>query len=255
MLPSEMRSRLSAGDVLVGLANTYPAPGIVEMMGRGWDFIWVDAQHGQLDLTDATQAVRACERIGAASVVRVPTHDPGWLGRFADTAATAVMVPMVDTADEAAAVVSGLRFPPLGARSFGGRRVIDLLGEGYFQEEEPLIIAQIETPEAVDNVEAIAGTEGIDLLFIGTDDLKVSLGVDRTRNDREYKEVVTAVERTAQAARNAGIWCGGVAKEPERVQWMQGLGYQLLAAGSDIGFLRAAAHTLKDMRGLTGGKA
>lgn len=252
MLPSEMRERLTEGCILLGLANTYPAPGIIEMMAQGWDFVWVDAQHGQLDLSDAAAGVRACERIGAASVLRVPTHDPGWLGRFADTAATALMVPLVNTVEEARAVVSALRFAPLGQRSFGGRRVIDLWSETYFTEQEPVILAQIETPEAVENVEAIAQIEGIDMLFIGTDDLKVGLGVDRTRDDLEYPELVDAIERTARAARQAGKWCGAVAKQPARVEWMKDLGYQLMAAGSDVGFLRAAAHTLKEMREFTG---
>ena len=110
----------------LGLGVMYPAAGIIERIGPDWDWMWIDGQHGELGYGDILAAVRASNLIQRPTVVRVPGHDSGAIGLALDTAADAVMVPMIDDADQARQIVNAAKFPPLGNRSYGARRPIDL---------------------------------------------------------------------------------------------------------------------------------
>ena len=144
MAENVLADKLRAGQILLGLCNMYPASGIIESMALGWDFIWIDAQH---TTASALHAIQTAESHGLGTLLRVPGHEYGILGPFADLNPSAVMVPMIDTADDARRIVDALRFPPLGKRSYGGRRAIDVGGRDYFRETELLVVAQIETLE------------------------------------------------------------------------------------------------------------
>ena len=87
--------KLQAGKVVLGLGNMYPAAGIIECMCKGWDFVWIDAQHGAIDYRAALNACRAADGQGVDTLLRVPGHEPGLLGKFADLGPSAIMVPMV----------------------------------------------------------------------------------------------------------------------------------------------------------------
>lgn len=250
-LPANLiTDRLKGDAVILGFCSMFPAPGIIEAIGPGWDFVWVDGQHGEMDARSAVAAVRAADLVGLATLLRVPTHDAGWLGVFADMDPSAIMVPMVNDAGQARAVVAALRFPPLGTRSFGGRRVIDRRGRDYYREASPLVVAQIETREAVENVEAIAATPGVDGLFFGPDDMKVQMGIDVNTPPLEHPRLVEAMTRTAKAAREAGKFAAGVAPTAAALAAMRAMGYRMLVGGGDIMFLRAAAAAkLQELRG------
>jgi len=244
--------KIRRGEVVLGLTLMYPGAGIIEGMCRGWDFVWIDGQHGQLSYDSVLEAVRAADATGVASMVRVPGHEYGILGPIADLDPAAIMVPMVNTPEDAQTVVRGLRFPPLGERSFGGRRVIDHHGREYYQTCELMVVAQIETLEAVENAEQIAAIEGIDALFFGPDDMKVRMGLPINTPPAEHPQLRQAMERTARAARSAGKAVAGVATTAQAVQAARSMGYQMFAAGADVAFLRvAAADRLAEMRGAT----
>jgi 4-hydroxy-2-oxoheptanedioate aldolase len=240
-----LSQRLDEKAVLVGLCHTYPAEAILETIGSGWDFVWIDGQHGQLSWDYILRAVRTASRLELPAVVRVPTHDPGWLGMYADTAADAVMVPMVNSASEARNVVQALRFPPAGQRSFGGRRPIDLHSRGYFRTHEPLVIVQIETSAGLANVKQIAEVEGVDALFFGADDIKLQMGIPIDTPVAESGPLREAQQQVADAARDAGKVCGCVA-EARALATVAKLGYQLVAAGADVGFLRTGSRQALD---------
>ncbi len=237
------KERLTAGKVLLGVATSFPATGIVESIGGTWDWIWIDGQHGQLDYHDLLGCVRAADLAGAASIVRVQSHDFGAIGRVADMAPAGLMVPMVNNAEEARTVVNALRFPPLGQRSFGGRRIIEKGGLEFFKRvnDECLLVAQIETPEAVENAEAIAATEGVDVLFVGADDLKVRMGMPIGTAFQDSDELTKVMTDVAAAARNAGKAVGCVTVTPETLRAAVSLGHRFVACGSDGSFLRAAS--------------
>ena len=126
----------------------YPSPGALERIGGDWDWIWIDGQHGELGYQDALSLVRACDLIGRPAVVRVPGHEAGPIGKALDMGAAAVIVPCVDTPEQATIAVDAAKFPPLGKRSYGSRRNIDFQGRSYSDtaNDDTLLIIQIESP-------------------------------------------------------------------------------------------------------------
>jgi 4-hydroxy-2-oxoheptanedioate aldolase len=235
-----MLKKLRDGQVLLGLCNAYPCAGIIEMMCRGWDFVWIDAQHGQHTQATAIEAVRASELVGCDTLLRPPGQENSVLGVFSDMAPTMLMVPMIDTAEQAHAVVRATRFPPMGNRSYGGRRPIDLHGREYFSQHEVAFAAQIETPESLTNIDAIAKVPGVDVLFFSPDDMKLRLGLP-INTPTDGPELREGMELTARAARNAGKFCAAAAGTPAAAARAVEMGYQMLACGSDVGFIRSQA--------------
>lgn len=253
MRPNRLLEKLRAGQVVTGLVNTYPASGIIEGMCPGWDFVWIDGQHGEMSYQAVLHAMQTADGVNTATIVRVPGHEPGILGPYADLAPDAIMVPMVNTREEAAAIVRALRFPPKGARSYGGRRIIDLGGRNFYREHELMILAQIETVEAVGNAAAIAGTDGIDGLFFGPDDMKCQLAIPIDTAMVEEPRLLAALRQTGRAAAAAGKICGTVAANPAAVRASLDVGCRLLAAGADSAFLRQGSFATREwIRGVIG---
>jgi len=240
-----VRSQLNNGQTLIGLALTYPVPGIIEQIGRDWDWIWIDSQHGQHDYNSILNCVRAADLIGRASIVRVPGHEYGTIGRALDTGASGVMVPMVNNAAQAEAVARAARFAPVGLRSYGGRRALDGGGFTYCHtaNEDTVVVAQLETPEAIENAEEIAAVPGIDVLFLGPADLSICKGLrmGETRPidffDAELKQIVAAT-------RKHGKFPGAPFGAAEAALHAVELGVQFIGCGSDGRFLATGAEQM-----------
>lgn len=249
-----LRDKLNTGKVLLGLGHMYPAAGIIEGMGTGWDFSWIDMQHGQHDYHSTLDAIRAAELTGLHTMVRVPGHSPDAMSKVADMDPDAVMVPMVNTADDARAAVDALRFPPVGRRSYGGRRVIDRHGRGYYKDRDLLVVAQIETLEALGRVDEIASVDGIDVLFFGPDDMKLRMGLDLSTSVMDNDQLRDAMRDVAAAAARAGKHSGVVAVTSEMLGINLEMGYRLVVGGGDIMFLRnGAADALDKLRAALSG--
>ena len=223
----------------LGLGIFYPAPGIIERIGPDWDWIWIDGQHGEMGYTDVLAAVRACNMIKKFAVVRVPGHDSGLIGLALDTATDGLMVPMVENVEQAKKIVRAAKFPPLGSRSFGGRRPIDLFGRAYCHADsphQPLLICQIENKQGLENADAIAAVEGVDALYFSPDDMSLSGGMamDKPRPegcfDKEQKILADACKKNGKIA-------GGVYVNPKTLSAAVKLGYTLIACAGDVGFL------------------
>ncbi len=217
----------------------YPAPGVIERIGPDWDWIWLDGQHGQLGgYTEILNLVRACNLINRPAFVRVPGHDAGAIGLSLDMNVVGVIVPQVDTVEQAQAVVRAAKFPPLGNRSYGSRRNIDFDGRLYSDtaNERTLLICQIESPEALANVDALAAVPGVDGLFLGADDLFLRRGVgmneprDKALIQQDFRKVVDACAKHGKQA--FGV---GVGKEMAALSAQ--MGFQWLVSGSDVPFL------------------
>ena len=249
MTEQKLRDRLQAGDVLLGMGITYRDPGIIECVCRDWDFVWIDCQHGYWTTESAASAQRTADGIGVPSVLRVPSRDPDGMGPYADMAPASIMVPMVDTPDQAASVVKALRFPPLGNRSFGGRRVVDWYGRDFYKNNQPAIIVQIETVEAIRNARAISETPGVDALFFGADDVRLSMGLDIGTALADCDPLRDGLNHMAQAAREAGKYSGCVAVDSETLEIALNAGCQIIATGNDAMLLRhRSAELTKQMR-------
>lgn len=222
----------------LGLGIFYPASGIIERIGPDWDWVWIDGQHGELDYSDILAAVRACNLIKSPAVVRVPGHEGGPIGMALDTAADAVMVPMVEDAAQAELIVKAAKFAPLGRRSYGSRRCIDLFSRTYAHDDkpQPLLICQIETKKGLKNANSIAAVEGVDALFVGADDMAMEqqLPMDKPKPKGHFD---AALQSVAQAAKTNGKIAGGVFVNEQDISNAVKLGYTLIVSGADVAFL------------------
>jgi 2-keto-3-deoxy-L-rhamnonate aldolase RhmA len=190
------------------------------------DAVIIDMQHGLWDRATLEQAVGAVAP-GASALVRVAENSPIAIGQALDTGAEGVIVPLVESADEAAHAVAAARFPPQGHRSGGGVRPLG----GNFMDylatanERTVVGVMIETARGVDNAAAIAGTPGVDFVLIGTGDLSLSLGA----GDNEK-----ACRKVLKACGKAGIACAIYTGNAEQAAARAGEGYAMVIAANDI---------------------
>ena len=208
-------AKARAGQQVFGCAAMFVQPAVVEYIGRaGFDFVLFDGEHGPVSPESIEIGVMAAENVGLAPLARVPVNRPEVILRFMDTGLAGVLVPHVDTADDARAAVRAVKYHPLGERGLAGVRA-----SGYgarptaeyiaHANAQTMVLAMIESVAAVENIEAIAAVEGLDVLNIGTSDLSQSMGRPGAKSDPELIEMV---ERVIKAGRTAGkaVAVGGV---------------------------------------------
>lgn len=227
------------GRPLLGLTHNYPAAGIIEGMCQGWDFVWIDTQHGQHDYRSVGESIRAAASIGVASLLRVPGHEPSELARYADLVPSAVMAPMVNTADEAEHIVQALTFAPRGRRSYGSRRGVDLYGREYYDQTRCAVVLQIETEQAAHHAAEIAAVDGVDALFFGADDMKISFGMPINTSPLDDERLAEAMRACADAANGTDRLAICVAGDAASATFAQEMGYHAIVGGADSAFLRA----------------
>jgi len=239
--------QLRAGKPQLGLCVMHPAPGVIERIGPDWDWIWIDSQHGLLSYNDVLNLVRACDLAHRPALVRVPSHEYGGIGQALDMGAAGVIVPVVDTVEQARAVVHAAKFPPLGGRSYGGRRPVDLWGRAYSEtaNQTKLLVVQIESPEAVENAAAIAAVPGVDGLFLGPDDILMRRGISPTV-PRTRELLGPDMERVGLAAKAAGKFAAVPAIGPDSLKMALSFGFTLLVGGGDVGFLVGGSKKMSD---------
>jgi len=243
-----LNEQLKNNNLLIGFCLTYPVPGIIERIGADWDWIWIDAQHGQHDYNSILGCVRACELVGKPSIVRVPSHDYGVIGQALDTCTCGIMVPMINTTEQALEVVRAAKFPPLGSRSYGGRRPIDINGRSYAHSanKDISLIAQIETEEGLANVDKIASVPGIDIIFFSPDDMamQLALPMDQPRNVDIFE---SGMKKMAIAAQKAGKVAGTVTPSPELLEIAIKMGYRLCVGTGDVQLLSTGSCKMRDI--------
>jgi 4-hydroxy-2-oxoheptanedioate aldolase len=228
-----LKERLARGDCLLGAGIYSGSPEIVEYACRGLDWIWLDAQHSHADWQTLIHVVRAAQWIGVPVLVRTWTHDGGTIERLLDTGAEGIIVPMVDTPEQARAIVERCYYPPMGKRSFGAVRPERIEPDVAEWNRRTVTVLQIETPEGVANAEAIARVPGVDALHVGGRDLAMRLGRPAT----EYSMAAVVAEElaaVAEACRRAGKAAAVIAFSPEILRACMGQGYRLICAGMDV---------------------
>ena len=210
-------------------------PFAVEIMAKcGFDSLTIDMQHGISDYSDIVSMLIAMSTNDTYPMIRVPFLDPSYIMKALDAGALGVICPMINTADEAKKLVEYTHFAPQGKRSFGPIRAKFAHNDYYNQTKKNLIltIAMIETKEAIENLDAILGVDGIDGIYIGPADLSLSLGAT-PRFDPEEQTVTQAIEHIiAQAKKHnkyAGIHNGSVSYAKKMI----GLGFNFVTVGSD----------------------
>jgi 4-hydroxy-2-oxoheptanedioate aldolase len=230
------------------------------MAAQGFDSVTVDMQHGALDYSHLLPMLQAMRASGATLLARVPWLEPGIVMKALDAGAYGIIAPMVNGAADAARLVSCVRYPPLGQRSFGPTRATYAAGADYAAgaNAEILAFAMIETADGMANLDAIAATPGLDGLYVGPADLTLSLTQGRLAPgfDRQEPEMLDAIRAIAAACRRNGIRAGLHCGTPEYAAQAAGWGYDLLTVGGDARFLAAAAGAaVAGFRRLTAGEA
>jgi 4-hydroxy-2-oxoheptanedioate aldolase len=236
-----LKARLKAGEKLLGAWTMTDSPDNAEVMAQsGLDFLLMDHEHGQAMIPDAIAQLRAIKGTRCAGLMRVPWNDAVYIKRVLDAGIQGVMVPQVNTPEQARAVVAACRYPPLGMRGAAGGTRATAYGAdmSYYDRaaDETLIIVQIETREAVENTAAIAAIDGIDMIFIGPRDLSAYLGKLNRFDDPELRALIGEIE---QATLKSGKALGTVAPTGALAKQLFDRGYSFLISGSDMTHLRA----------------
>jgi len=241
-MDSEFADRLRAGESLSAGWVSLGHPRVAEIVAlAGYDFVIVDIEHTPMGLETLDDVVRAIELHDVPVVVRVPWNDPVELKRVLDIGVTGVMVPMVETADEAEAAVHAMTYPPEGMRGVAGSRATNYgleFAEYMANADEDLVtILQIETVDGVENAGAISTVEGVDSLFVGPSDLSASLGVT---GDWEDEAVLAAIDGVLDAS-EAPV--GSLAVTDEGIERWVERGFEWVIAGVDSRNLLAASQS------------
>ena len=232
----------------------FRTPGVGALAASaGAEFVFFDLQHTGWSVGDLAPSLWGCAAAGIPAGVRVPADVPWMIGAALDCGADLIMVPAVESAEHARSIVTATRYPPDGERAV----TFNFASDAYRPPADPVhelrrrnasvaIFAQIETVSGLDNVEQIAAVDGIDVLWVGDNDLAASLGV---AGDFEHPTYVAALQRVARAASDAGKTAGFTTGSAEAAARMLALGYRALCCGNDIKvFQNALAAGLRAFR-------
>lgn len=222
---------------LAGIWVCSASPVMAEICaGAGMDWLLIDMEHSPNGLTSVLSQLQAVAAYPVTPVVRVPSGDPVVLKQVLDLGAQNVLVPMVDTAEQAAEAVRAVHYPPRGRRGVGSalarsarwNRVEDYLTQA---DTRVSLVVQVETAEAVENAAAIAAVDGVDGILVGPADLAAAMGL---LGQQSHPDVVAAVRRTFEAAHSVGTPVGVNAFDPDQAQAYVEAGADFIIVGADV---------------------
>jgi len=239
------RERLHGGETLYGTLLNLPSAAVAEVLaGVGFDWLFVDAEHGALGTSALLSVLQAVDR-DVACIVRLPELNGGAIKRALDLGAEGVMVPQVETAAAAREAVRLARYAPAGERGMGLGRAH---GYGFafnqyleLAREAVTVVVQVEHARGVDNIEEIAAVDGLDAVFIGPYDLSASLGVP---GEVGHPKVVAAIDRITAACQATGMPLGYFGVDAAAVAPYVARGYTLVCASVDCLLLGQGARRL-----------
>jgi 2-keto-3-deoxy-L-rhamnonate aldolase RhmA len=254
MAYSGLRKRVLAGECVYGMmirqARDPGAPAI--FAAAGYDFVFIDMEHGNYSMETVADLIRGAKSVGIATIIRVPHLETFFISRVLDAGAEGIMVPMTSTKEQAERIVRYGRYTPLGQRGFGTQsgmtdhkpvKAVEFMKEA---NENTLVVAQIETREAIENIDAILGIEGIDVGLIGPNDLSISLGIP----DQMNSEILTkAIDKVVESAKKRGKTSGIHIANIEAIKKWRAKGMTVLAYSTDIGFMyNASKSSLEELK-------
>ena len=243
MNEKSLRKRALAGEPLLGTFLSTGSAVAAEIAGRsGLDWCLIDMEHGMGSWEMLLYQLMAVEGAGSSPIVRLPGLDIVYFKKALDMGAHGVMIPNVNTVEEAERAVSFSRFPPLGSRGVASMNRGAHFGRIFDEKlksahQDTVVIVQIESPEGVENVDRIAAIEGIDVLFVGPLDLSVNLGKPKNFETEEFR---TACRKVKDAARQHAKASGILLLSVEEVRPTIADGFTFVGVGTDGGFLARA---------------
>ncbi len=248
MLRNRLKETLARGELavsmIVKLVRTIEIAQIAKT--AGFDSFYLDNEHNAFSIDTTSQICMAGLAVGITPLVRVPGRAPEYISRVLDAGALGVIAPHIESAREAEEIVQAAKFPPFGRRSitaalpqlqfqtFPTKETIEVVNDAT------MIVAMIETPEALSEVDAISAVPGVDILLVGANDLSASFGI---AGQYEHPRIRDAFKRCADAcgANNKTLGVGGLASRPELMREFVNLGARYVSTGADLTFLLAAA--------------
>jgi 2-keto-3-deoxy-L-rhamnonate aldolase RhmA len=212
-----------------------------QIANLGFDFLWIEMEHSPITLETLRHITLATRALPALPFARVPVNEMWMAKRVLDAGVSGVIFPFTSTPDLARQAVAGCRYPPHGRRGSGA----DLArfgwpdGERYFDsaDENVTVVVMVEEAQAVENIDQIAATPGVDVLFIGTSDLSFSLGL---RNNQDHPKLREAVAKVLEAGRRHKKTVGRTAFDPHKVKGYLDQGFRFLMAPSEIAFIKSS---------------
>jgi 4-hydroxy-2-oxoheptanedioate aldolase len=247
MVRNAAREKLAAGELSLGVGvRLVRSVEIAKLMKTaGFDWLFIDLEHGAMSIETASQLAIAALDVGIAPIVRIPNGEFSLATRLLDNGALGVVIPHVECADEARSIVDKLRYPPQGHRGvFSSMPQLDFKAVPAADltrslNEANLIAVMLETSQAIANADAIAAVPGIDVLLIGTNDLCVDMGIP---GELGHADVVSAYQRMIAACHARGKWPGmaGVYDEPLMRRYVA-MGARFVLGGADHAFVLAGA--------------
>jgi len=246
-----LRELIDSGRPTIGGWCAIPSAFSAEILAcAGFDWICIDTQHGLIGYQEMTAMLQALDVRGVPSFVRAQWNEPSAIMKALDAGAQGVIVPMVNSAEEAVAATRASRYPPLGFRSWGPVRAS--LGDTTFEpataNRRLVCIVMVETPEAVEAVDEILAVPGVDGILIGPYDLSLSTNLTVETPGEKPKDV-EQIKRVLEACDRAGVPAGITCAAPDDVRRRRAQGFRLLQLGSDLGLLsQAATEIVRDAR-------
>jgi 2-dehydro-3-deoxyglucarate aldolase len=241
------------GGVAIGCVVHIGHPEITEMLSNvGYDFLFIDAEHGPFGIETLQMMLQAMSGTKTVPIVRVPWNEPGLVKLALDIGAYGVVVPLISTKQDAENLVRAMKYPPAGIRGVMPRRAsrysLDIKEYYATADKELLVMVQIETREAVDNISEILSVDGVDAYSLGPTDLSASYGHIGEMTHPKVEEAISKVLEAGKKAHKIGC---GYGKTLDVVQKRIEQGFQLITVGTDWGHLMGAAQeSLKKVRGL-----
>jgi 2-keto-3-deoxy-L-rhamnonate aldolase RhmA len=238
MYPNPLKSRLQAGETVLGTSLSAPLPQVAGMiLAAQPDFIWIDTEHSPFG-TEALGAIPVLARQkGVAPMIRVAMNDPALIKKAYDVGAVAVMVPQVNTREEAERAVEYSKYPPLGQRGISPSWPL-VAGEDWNHvvktaNDETVLVLQLESQEAYDNIDEIKKVPGFDVLLVGPMDLSASVGRIAETGSKEVQEIMESVPKRLEGTGiAAGTTLGDLSEIKEKLGW----GYRFMNVGNAMGY-------------------
>jgi 2-keto-3-deoxy-L-rhamnonate aldolase RhmA len=247
-----MKQRLDADELILCLSISQARTVDIPMMAAacGFDAIYVDLEHTATSLETTSMLCAAAVGFGLIPLVRVPSHHHQYMTRVIDTGAMGVIVPHIDTREEAEHIVGTCKFPPVGHRSISGPnpvtryRPMTVTENVEYLNQQTVLAAMLETPAAVERADEIASVPGLDMLLVGSHDLTAEMGILGQFGDERFSQ---AMQRVAAACRKHGKVLGiaGV-RDLDMLGDLVALGLRFISAGTDAGFFMEAARAHAD---------
>ncbi|MBY6435667.1 aldolase [Rhodococcus kroppenstedtii] len=244
MSVDDFARRLRARVQVLGYWSVIDSPVSTEWLAHvGWDYLCLDLQHGLIGYDGLLRGLTAVDAAhGPAGLVRVEANDRTYIGKALDAGARGVIVPLIDTAEDAALAVSYSRYPPVGVRSYGPMRSQLRVGPLPAEANDAVVVlAMIETPEGLENVESICAVPGLDGIYVGPSDLRIAVGGSSPADSSVDEVFDAALVRIADAAAAAGIACGIHTPSGEVAARRLTQGFTFATVASDLTHLKAAS--------------